>query len=85
MFREESLWIKNAIQKLKLTLIGGKLSGQATQWTISAPTLESDNVADKGYPIALKESVASATDGTLTLAPITVNVFKFNLDKTITK
>lgn len=66
-------------QKLKLSLIGGALPAQATQWTISAPNVDAENKAGESFPIVLKETSLSNINGELTLAPITVNLYSFKL------
>jgi alpha-N-arabinofuranosidase len=66
-------------QKLKLTLVGGRLPTEGTHWTITGPNVEAENKAGESFPIQLNEKVISNVNGTLTLAPITVNLFSFNL------
>lgn len=67
-------------QELKLSLQGGTLPDQATQWTITGPNVEAENKAGESFPISLNQRSVTNIHGMLTLAPITVNLFSFNLE-----
>ncbi len=65
---------------LELSLSGRKLAGPATLWQITAANLEAANRAGQPAEVELKESEVGA-DGALTVAPISINVYRFPLSE----
>jgi alpha-N-arabinofuranosidase len=65
-------------QPLELNLSGKKLAGPATLWQITAATLDAANVVGQPAQVELKES-QTAADSSLTVAPISINVYRFRV------
>ena len=62
-------------QKFDLSLTGGKLGGAGTLWKLTGSSLDSVNRA--GEPAQVKVEETPASSGGITVAPISVNIYRF--------
>jgi alpha-N-arabinofuranosidase len=72
--------IVNATEKaqpLEVDLSGMELAGPATLWQITAANLDAANHAGQSSQVELKESQLGGSAGSITVAPISINVYRF--------
>jgi alpha-N-arabinofuranosidase len=72
--------VVNATEKahpLDLNVSGTKLAGPATLWQITAPSLDAANQAGQPPQVELKESHLDGNASPITVAPISINVYRF--------
>ncbi len=70
-----------AEQELDLSVVGGSLSGQAQQWTITGPDLEVRNVAGEEPQIVLEERPEVDLNSSVSVAPISITLYKVQLQR----
>lgn len=68
-------------QKLDLNLEGAQLGGSATQWLITADSLNAVNQVGKAPQVQLKEIPLAAAPRSIAVAPISISVYRFALAK----
>jgi alpha-N-arabinofuranosidase len=66
-------------KKFDLNVTGGRLAGQSTLWQLTGKSLEAVNKVGEEIRVAVKEIPIDAVPQTLSVAPISVNVYSFAL------
>jgi alpha-N-arabinofuranosidase len=66
-------------QKLYLNIAGAQLKGSATMWQVTAGSLDAANHAGQPQQVELREFPINGAPETLSVAPISVSVYKFPL------
>jgi len=69
-------------QKLDLTVAGAQLKRPWTLWQVTAGNLDAANHAGQPPQVELKETSIGDVSGTLSVAPISVNIYQFPLVQT---
>jgi alpha-N-arabinofuranosidase len=64
-------------QKLDLSATGAKLAGPSTLWQLTAKTVDAVNKVGEAPQLAIKESSIGNAPATITVAPISVNIYRF--------
>jgi alpha-L-arabinofuranosidase len=63
-------------QPLEVSVTGAKLSGKVTLWELTGKDLDAANHVGQAPQVEIKESTISNTAGTLSIAPISVDVYR---------
>lgn len=85
MSRDESVLTVSVVNptgaehQLNLSLTGGRMTGQAQKWTITGPNLEVRNEAGEEPQITLEERPAEDLGAPVTIEPLSVNLYKVQL------
>jgi alpha-N-arabinofuranosidase len=66
-------------QKFSLNVSGVRLAGGATLWQMTGKTLDAANHVGQPPQVEVKESAIGAAPSTLTVAPISVDIYRFPL------
>ncbi|MFP5230071.1 MAG: alpha-L-arabinofuranosidase C-terminal domain-containing protein [Acidobacteriota bacterium] len=66
-------------QKFDLSVTGASLSGKATLWQMTGSSLDAANHVGKPPQVEVKETSVGGTPGTLTVAPISLDIYRFPL------
>jgi alpha-N-arabinofuranosidase len=69
-------------QKFDLNVSGTRLSGPSTLWQLTGSTVDSANRAGQPPQVEIKESAMDSTPGTISVAPISVNIYRFPIAQT---
>ena len=64
-------------QKLDLSVTGAKLAGPSTLWQLTAKSADALNHVGQAPQLAIKESSIGDAPATITVAPISVNIYRF--------
>lgn len=64
-------------QKLQLNVNGSNLGDSGTLWKLTANSLDAMNRVGRPAQVEVKESPASVSDHAVTVAPISVNIYRF--------
>jgi len=64
-------------QKFDLSATGVNLAGPSTQWLLTGATLDAANHVGQPAQVAIKEIPLGNAPGTISVAPISVNVYRF--------
>lgn len=64
-------------QKFDLNVSGAQLAGKATLWQMTAKDLSASDKVGQAPQVEIKESQLGAAAGTISVAPISVNVYSF--------
>jgi alpha-N-arabinofuranosidase len=64
-------------QKLDLDVAGVHLAGASTLWQMTAPTVDASNHVGQPPQVAVKETPLSSVPKTLSVAPISINLYRF--------
>jgi alpha-N-arabinofuranosidase len=64
-------------QKFDLSATGVRLAGPSTQWLLTGATLDAANHVGQPAQVAIKEIPLGNAPGTISVAPISVNVYRF--------
>ena len=64
-------------QKLDLSVTGVKLAGPSTLWQLTAKSADALNHVGQAPQLAIKESSIGDAPATITVAPISVNIYRF--------
>ena len=64
-------------QKLDLGVTGAKLAGPSTLWQLTAKSADALNHVGQAPQLAIKESSIGDAPATITVAPISVNIYRF--------
>ena len=64
-------------QKFDLNVTGARLAGPSTVWQLTAKTLEAENRVGEAPQVEVKEIPLGAVPQTVSVAPISVNVYRF--------
>ena len=64
-------------QKLDLSVTGAKLAGPSTLWQLTAKSADALNHVGQAPQLAIKESSIGDVPATITVAPISVNIYRF--------
>ncbi len=67
----------DSVQKFALTVNGVHLSGEATLWRMTGDNLDAANHVGQLPQVNVKESAIANTPTTLTVAPISVEIYRF--------
>lgn len=68
-----------AEQKVDFTVIGQHLTGPSTLWQLTGKTAEAVNHVGQATQLAIRQSSLGDAPGTITVAPISVNIYQFHL------
>jgi alpha-N-arabinofuranosidase len=66
-------------QKLDLDVVGAQRKGPATMWQVTAGSLDAANLAGQQPQVELREIPVNGVPEALSVAPISVNIYKFPL------
>jgi alpha-N-arabinofuranosidase len=69
-------------QKFDLSAVGAHLAGGATLWQLTASSVEAVNRVGQPPQLAIKESSVGDLPATVTVAPISVNLYRFPITQT---
>jgi alpha-N-arabinofuranosidase len=69
-------------QKFDLSVTGVRLAGSATQWQLTGSTLDSTNRVGQPPQVEIKEIPIGTTPGTVSVAPISINIYRFPVMET---
>jgi alpha-L-arabinofuranosidase len=75
-----NLIVVNATKKderLDLKVTGSKLEGSRTLWRLTANSLDAINRVGQPVQVEVKESPVNRVSDAITVAPISVNVYRF--------
>jgi alpha-N-arabinofuranosidase len=64
-------------QKFDLNVSGSKLENSGTLWKLTANSLDAVNRVGQPAQIEIKESPVSLVDNAITVASISVNIYRF--------
>jgi alpha-N-arabinofuranosidase len=64
-------------QKVELNVSGVRLSGRSTLWQLTAGSLDGANRAGEPPQVQVKETSIASAPQTITVAPISVNIYRF--------
>ncbi len=64
-------------QKVDMSVSGVHLAGPSKLWQLTAPTVDAVNVTGNPPQLAIKESSIGSAPASLTIAPISVNIYRF--------
>jgi alpha-N-arabinofuranosidase len=64
-------------QKVDLSVTGVHVAGPSTLWQLTAPTVDAVNVTGNTPQLAIKESSLGNAPASITVAPISVNIYQF--------
>jgi len=64
-------------QKVDLSVIGAHVAGPSTLWQLTANSPDAVNHAGQALQLAIKESAISSAPASITVAPISVNIYRF--------
>jgi alpha-L-arabinofuranosidase len=79
-----NLVVVNATEKSErfdLNVVGSKLDNLGTLWKLTASNLDAVNRAGQTAQLEVKESRVSRVDNTITVDPISVNVYRFGIER----
>ena len=68
-------------QKLDLNVAGAKAGSSGTLWKLTATSLDAVNRAGQPAQVEIKESQVSRADNTITVDPISVNIYQFPIER----
>jgi len=68
-------------QKLDLNVAGAKAGSSGTLWKLTATSLDAVNRAGQPAQVEIKESQVSRADNTITVDPISVNIYRFPIEQ----
>ena len=68
-------------QKLDLNVAGAKAGSSGTLWKLTATSLDAMNRAGQPAQVEIKESQVSRADNTITVDPISVNIYRFPIEQ----
>lgn len=68
-------------QKFELSVSGAHLAGPATLWRLTGSSVDAANHVGQPEQVSIKKIPASDTSGTISVAPISVNVYRFPVAK----
>jgi alpha-L-arabinofuranosidase len=71
-----------SVQQLSLKISGVRLAGTATLWQMTGKDLDAANRVGQEPQVEVKETEVGETDRSLAVAPISVNVYRFQVAKT---
>ena len=66
-------------QRFDLSVAGGRVSGASTLWQLTGESLESSDHAGAPPQVEVKETAIGEAQKTLTVAPISVNIYRFSV------
>ncbi len=66
-------------QRFDLSVAGGRVSGASTLWQLTGESLESSDHAGAPPQVEVKEIAIGEAQKTLTVAPISVNIYRFSV------
>ncbi len=69
--------VTSSEQRFDLSPSGVKVSGNTTLWTMTGPNLDAANQVGQPSQVQVKQSTLGAVPPTLTVAPISVSIFRF--------
>ena len=64
-------------QKVDLSVTGVHVAGPSTLWQLTAPSVDAVNVTGNPPQLAIKESSIGSAPASITVAPISVNIYQF--------
>ncbi len=64
-------------QKVDLSVIGAQVAGPSTLWQLTANSADAVNRAGQASQLAIKESSIGSAPASITVAPISVNIYRF--------
>jgi alpha-N-arabinofuranosidase len=64
-------------QKFDLSVTGARLAGPSTLWQMTGNGLDAANHVGQPPQVAVKEIPLGDAPGTITVAPISVNIYRF--------
>jgi alpha-N-arabinofuranosidase len=68
-----------AEQKFDLSILGAQVTGTSTLWQLTAASPDAVNHAGKPQQLAIKETSIGGAPASITVAPISVNIYRFPL------
>jgi alpha-L-arabinofuranosidase len=71
----------DSAQSLELNLTGAKPAGNATLWEMTGKDLDAANRVGQAPQAEIKETVIGIASGTLSIAPISVDVYRFPVEQ----
>ena len=69
-------------QKFDLNLSGARVTGNTTLWQMTGKDLETANHVGQAPQVEVKETLIGATPTILSVAPISVEIYRFPLEQT---
>jgi alpha-N-arabinofuranosidase len=64
-------------QKVDLSVIGAQIAGPSTLWQVTANSPDAVNRVGQAPQLAIKESPIGSAPASITVAPISVNIYRF--------
>src|SRR6202041_1950229 len=69
-------------QKFDLNVSGTRLTGPSTLWQLTGATVDAANRVSQPPQVEIKQIPISQAPGTISVAPITVNIYRFPVAQT---
>jgi alpha-N-arabinofuranosidase len=67
----------DSAQNLGLNVSGIRLAGPSTLWQLTGSTLDATDRVGQPPQVEIKETSIGSTPGTISVAPISVNIYRF--------